>query len=107
MPYIQEHFPDNHIDTMALLAARRTTKELSFLQDQSVPELLWIQGKAWDPATWEASTIEFEGAVQRWVGPGYIPLQFRAYFSDGIHLNNAGDALIVDAIEEAVIAKGW
>lgn len=107
MPYIQEHFPDNHIDTMGLMDERRTAKELSFFVDESIPELLWIKGKAWDPATWEASTIEFEGAVQQWVGPGYIPLQFRAYFSDGIHLNNAGDALLANAIEEVVLAKEW
>ena len=107
MPWVRSAYPDNHIDTMALLGSMRTPKELGFLQDPAVPELLWIRGDPRYEDTWEASADPLDGGYQMWVGPGYTPLQFRAGFYDGIHLGAAGNQALASAVAAFVAAKGW
>lgn len=108
MPYIKTHFPSNHLDTMALLDAGRTATELGFLDDPAVPELLWIGGNPTNEATWQAYKTQTGTATnQMWVGPGYIPLQYRAAFYDVIHLNGSGNALLAGEINRMLTEKGW
>lgn len=107
MPWVIANYPTNHLDTMALFDGMRTTKELSFLQDPEVPELLWLKGSPTDENTWVASTSTLEDASQKWVGSGYTPLQFRASFSDGIHLNATGNNALATALSELINQKGW
>lgn len=107
LPWVKSTYPNNHIDTMALLDSMRTQSELSLLIDPETPELLWISGDPLDESTWVASTGAFAGATQMWVGPGYIPLQFRNGFSDGIHLNASANQVLTEEIMTFLNAKGW
>lgn len=107
IPWVRTHYPENHIDTMTLLGTMRSQKELGFLADPAEPELLWIRGDPRTETSWEASTIAFEGAYQRWVGPGYLPLQFRYSFADGIHMSAAGNQALAEAVAAFINAKGW
>jgi hypothetical protein len=107
MPWVYTSYPDNHIDTMSILGAMRTQTELNLLTNPNVPELLWISGDPMDESTWTASTEAFGGATQMWVGPGYIPLQFRRSFADGIHFNSQGNQILADAIFAFINEKGW
>lgn len=107
MPLVLANHPDNHVDTMTVLGALRTQAELDLLDDPLVPELLWISGSPSDDTTWVASDSTYSGASQMWVGPGYVPLQFRASFSDGIHLGPAGNVALAAAVADVLAAKGW
>ncbi len=107
MPWVKTNHPDRHIDTMALLSAHRTAKERSFLSNPEIPQLLWIKGSPQNESSWQASLEPFEGATQHWVGPGFVPLQFRANFEDDIHLGNAGNQVLAEAIADFIETKGW
>lgn len=107
MPWVKSAYPENHIDTMALLGSMRTLAELSLLSDPSVPELLYIRGDPMDESLWEASSEYFDGASLKWVGPGYVPLQFRTSFADGIHLNALGNQVLAEEIWTILNLKGW
>ena len=107
MPWARKTFPDNHIDTMAIFDAQRTAKELSMLTDPKKPQHFWIKGAPTNEASWEFFPTATPDAFETWVGPGYIPLQFRAGFNDSIHPNNGGNQLIADAVAAMLKAKGW
>ncbi len=107
MPWVREKHPDNHIDTMALLEAGRTKKELDMLQDPAVPERLWITGKPSDANSWQAFKTATPEAHETWVGPGYTPLQYRVSFTDDIHLSSAGNQAIAEAVSALISKKGW
>jgi len=107
LPWVRANHPNNHIDTMRLMGLQRTQKEKSMLADPEVPELLWLKGTPSDESTWQASAQAFQGASQMWVGPGYIPLQFRASFQDGIHLSRAGNQFIADTVAAELESRGW
>ncbi len=107
MPWVKKTFPNNHIDVMALFETKRTAKELSLLADPKTPECLWIKGKPGEEGTWEGFKVATPDAFQSWVGPGYIPLQFRASFSDSIHPNASGNKVIAEAVAAMLKAKGW
>jgi len=107
MPWVQATYPNNYIDTMEVLDFMRIQAELNMLNNPSVPELLWIKGDPMDESAWAASTEAFAGATQMWVGPGCIPLQFRASFSDHIHLNSLGDQVLAEEIWAFLAEKGW
>ena len=77
------------------------------LADPEVPVLLWLKGTPSDESTWQASAQAFQGASQMWVGPGYIPLQFRASFQAGIHLSRAGNQFIADTVAAELESRGW
>ena len=72
-----------------------------------VPELLWNRGNPALESSWESSAQAFPGASQMWVGPGYIPLQFRMSFSDGIHLSSAGNHFVAGLVNAFITSKGW
>lgn len=107
MSWARQTFPDNHIDTMALLDTHRTPKELAMLVNPKTPQHLWIKGTPTNEASWEAFREATPEAFETWVGPGYIPLQYRSGFADGIHPNNGGNQVIADAVAAMLKAKGW
>jgi hypothetical protein len=107
LPWVREHFPDHHLDLMALMDAERTARERGMLEDPAVPELLWIRGNPAVESSWEASVEFLSGGTRMWVGRGYIPLQFRIGFSDGIHLGAAGNAFVAEQVADFITAKGW
>lgn len=109
MPYIRTHFPDRHIDTMALMDQHRTTEELAFLDDPDVPQLFWIRGSPGNSLSWEVFPDEPPDPTlkQSWVGPGYTPLQFRKSFTDRIHLNPTANELLAGVIAARVEDLGW
>lgn len=107
IPWVYTTYPDNHVDTMAVLGVLRSQAELNLLSDPEIPELLWISGSPSDESSWMASSDSFDGASQKWVGSGYIPLQFRASLSDGIHLNALGNQVLAEAVLAFLNEKGW
>jgi hypothetical protein len=107
MPWVKANHPENHVDTMALMGANRTEKELGMLQDPATPERLWIKGKPNDEATWQAFKVATPEAHETWVGPGYTPLQYRGSFNDDIHLSPAGYQAIATAVSSLITQKGW
>ncbi|MEI6070593.1 MAG: hypothetical protein WCS31_02285 [Verrucomicrobiae bacterium] len=107
MPWVRKNHPANHVDTMAVLDAGRTATELGLLRDPKVPEHLWIAGKPGDESTWQAFREPAEGAHETWVGPGYVPLQFRTSFEDNIHLGSAGNKLLAATVAALIAEKGW
>ena len=107
MPWVKKTFPSNHIDVMALFEAKRTAKELSLLADPKTPECLWIKGKPSEEGTWEGFKESTPDCFQTWVGPGYIPLQYRSSFNDSIHPNGWGNKVIAEAVAAMLEAKGW
>ena len=92
---------------MAVLGVKRTQTELNFLTNPETPELLWISGDPLDENTWVASAEFFSEATQMWVGSGYVPLQFRSSFSDGIHLNALANQVLAETILALLNEKGW
>jgi hypothetical protein len=107
LPWVRQNYPDHHLDLMALMDTQRTAKELGMLADPLVPELLWIRGNPALESSWEASAQALPGSSQMWVGPGYIPLQFRMGFSDGIHLSSAGNHFVAGLVNAFITSKGW
>jgi hypothetical protein len=107
LPWVKLHYPGHHLDLMALMDAERSSKERSMLADPDVPELLWIRGSPATESSWEASADPVAGAARMWIGPGYIPLQFRAGFTDGIHLSTAGYVFLAAKVKDFIAAKGW
>jgi hypothetical protein len=77
------------------------------LADPKTPRRLWIKGIPGDEATWQSFTDATADAFETWVGPGYIPLQYRTGFSDSIHLNNNGNQLLAEAVATMLKAKNW
>lgn len=107
IPWVKTTYPNNHIDTMALLGANRTATEKSFLEDPETPKLLWIKGDPLNESSWTASDEEIAEGFQQWIGPGYLPLQYRARFSDGIHINSSGNQALAEAIAQFIEDLGW
>jgi hypothetical protein len=109
MSWVYANYPDNHIDTMAVFDTLRSAKEKGFLTDPATPEKLWISGQPTNEATWVAYRVDTVGAHETWVGPGYLPLQYRtgSTFSDDIHPNTYGNQIIANAVAAKIAAKGW
>jgi len=107
IPYIQENFPDQHIDTMAILETFRKSRELNMLDNSRVPELLWISGIPTNPDSWISSKTPIPNSSKMWVGPGYIPLHFRTRFSDPIHLNEDANTILAAELSRFINSKGW
>lgn len=109
MPWVKANYPDNHIDTMALLNARRTAKELSYLDDPNTPKRVWLANasKSADPSTWKIYNEPTPDTTISWIGPGYTPLHLRAAFADGIHLNLEANQILSRAIADMIAKKGW
>jgi lysophospholipase L1-like esterase len=107
LPALRARYPARVLELMPLLEARRTARELAFLTDPPPPALLWLSGRPDEEATWNATAEARPGAHQMWVGPGYIPLQFRVSFSDTIHLNTAANRLLAARLRDELAARGW
>lgn len=107
MPWVRKNFPDNHLDTMAMLDTHRTAKELAMLPNPKTPRHLWIKGTPTNEASWEAFSEATPESFETWIGPGYTPLHLRSGFADGIHPNNGGNQLIAEAVAAMLKAKRW
>lgn len=107
MPAMKKHFGGRLIDIMAILDDERSEEEIVFLKNPEVPELKWISGDPSDASTWKVTDDKHEGGSHQWVGPGYLPLQYRNSLSDGIHWNGKAGALIAEKVRDKIQAKGW
>lgn len=106
-PYIQNTFPDRHIDTMALLEPHRLAQEIDLLESPDTPRLVHLRGTTTDPATWEAFDTDQGDTIETWIGPGFTPIQFRRQMRDRIHFNAAANELIARAILGWLRNNGW
>lgn len=111
LPALRARHPDRHpdrlLELLKLLEPHRTAREFSFLSDPTRPELLWLTGRPDDEATWAATPEARPGAHRMWVGPGYLPLQFRSSFSDTIHLGGAANRLLAARLRDLLAERGW
>ncbi len=88
----------------------RLAEEKALLANPLVAEKLWISGDPHTPAGWAANATEQGGDYERWVGPGYLPLHFRAgnNFSDSGHWDDDdGAEWLAEQVFTAIQNVGW
>lgn len=107
LPALRTRYSDRLLELLPRLENHRTARELAFLPEPTRPALLWLTGRPEDELTWTATPEARPGAHRMWVGPGYLPLQFRASFSDTIHLNHAANRLLAARLRDELAARGW